>query len=458
MSMYDVALDKKEKEIVWSKDTCDRQDYLIAVSCGALAGLVDIFFVGGAATKFNELSLLGKMSDKMFDEIVKNISRALGWTPRAGNENNMSSAIHFLENRYKVPYEHTSTKDVHGLFKMNAKDHHIKSLAHAPDPIGLFFSILDQFTNSASFVSNGKIIRIDASERGFELQGSNFISKIYCGFCNWIGHLLSDVVGSNGVRQVGSDGRGTGLPIPFMELFLMCDFGTFQIGKDRQSLAVLMTRVFSSGYDMRYSGAMAIPVILEELMIKVLWALKRHFYHKKDWSECIPTSKHADLRMMVLIGNGTLCIFDGVDAAVRAGIQGGNALIFVLHLNLVAWARLIVLVFRELRIRYGVKIDQAVSRYLAEIGLNDAYALKQYYERMNILDQKLDQMLKDFAVYAEREYRKFMEGMNRSLNPAMGTSLQRRNASIEFARNQGVDPKRIMKTPEELRYWLDGGK
>ena len=52
-----------------------------------------------------------------------------------------------------------------------------------------------------------------------------------------------------------------------------------------------------------------------------------------------------------------------------------------------------------------------------------------------------------------------MDGMNKSLNPAMGTAEQRRIASVEFAKNQGISNDRIIRTPEELRDWLrKGGK
>lgn len=445
--------DKREREIQWANDKCDRYDYMIAVSCGALAGLIDIFFVGSATTKITGLGKLGKITDAAADEIVKKIAKALGWNPRLGKENNMSSAISFLEKKFPVPYEHTSTKEVGGEFQMSAKNHHFKSLAHSPDPIGMFFSILDQFTNSGSYLSDGKLIRI-SSERGFKLQGSNFISKIFCGFCNWIGHLISDVAGSNGSRAVGNIGRGTGLPIPFMELFLLCDFGKFQIEDDRQSLAKLMTRAFQEGYDLRHAGAMAIPVVLEELMIRVLWAIKRRFYHKNDWKDCVPIEKHADLRIMLLVGNGSLCLFDGVDAAIRSG---GNALVFVLHMNLIAWVRLIILVFKELRIRYGEKIDIVVSKYLAEVGLDDKYQLKQYYAHLNTVDQQLDQALNSFVQIVENEYQAFVNGVDKSLNPVNGTAYDRSVASVEFARLQNVDEERIFKNPSELRYWLGEG-
>lgn len=451
MSKYEATLDVRAKEKEWETAKCDKYDYMIAVSCGAMAGLIDIFFVGSAVTKVADLSKLGSLSDAAVDEIVKKVSKALGWNPKLGKENNMSSAISFLEAKYKVPYDHTSAKEVRNMY---TKNHHFKSLGHAPDPIGLFFSILDQFTNSGSFLNDGKLIRISAAENGFELQGRTFLSKIYCGFCNWLGHLLSDIAGSNGSRAVGSVGRGSGLPVPFMELFLLCDFGKFQIGQDRQTLAVLMTRAFQEGYDLRHAGAMAVPVILEELMIRVIWSIKKHFYHKKDWSECFPDNKHADLRMMLLIGNGTLCAFDGIDAAVRSG---GNVLVFVLHMNLVAWARLIMLVFRELKIRYGARADAAVNQFLGNMGLNDKEVLRQYYNRMNQYNMTLEQSLKDFISCVEKEYREFIRDVNNSLNRGIGTSEDRRISSVQFAKKYGVPADRIFENTEDMRYWLGEG-
>lgn len=164
---------------------------------------------------------------------------------------------------------------------------------------------------------------------------------------------------------------------------------------------------------MRHGAAMAIPVLIEELSIKMVWVIKQRYYAKKEWRECIPSSKHADLRMMLIIGNATLCLVDGVDALIRTGIHGGNSLTFILHLNLVAWTRLIILIFRELRIRYGAAlIDQIVNRFLQLFGGNDAYNLKKYYERMNILDKNLDIMLKDFIVKVEEDYKKFTYDLN----------------------------------------------
>ena len=79
---------------------------------------------------------------------------------------------------------------------------------------------------------------------------------------------MSDVAGSS-----GAVGRGSGIGIPFYELFQACDWGSFQVGQDRNTLAVVATKVFQEGYDARFGLAMALPVLLCDLSIKLIWAL-----------------------------------------------------------------------------------------------------------------------------------------------------------------------------------------
>lgn len=160
-------------------------------------------------------------------------------------------------------------------------------------------------------------------------------------------------------------GRGSGVPIPLMELFQFCDFGSFQVGKDRQTLATVMIRVFQEGYDARFGTAMAIPVLINELMIRTLWVVKQRFYGKQDWKHCIPTKNHSDLRAMLLIGYGALCLLDGIDAGIKSG---GNSVAFLLRLNIIAWIRLILLIFKELRIRYGDQVLPLLQRFMDTIG------------------------------------------------------------------------------------------
>ncbi|SFK67405.1 hypothetical protein SAMN05216390_102361 [Lachnospiraceae bacterium KH1T2] len=379
-----LRLNKEEsRRLITSGDKCDKYDYLIAVVCGAIGGMVDIFLVGSP-----ENSALGKWTDVQVDNAVKKFAQISGWKPKAGKADSVASAIGFLEKRFKVNYDQRYSTDVDNLFKMSTKNHHMMSLAHSPDIIGLFFSILNQFTSTASFIADGQIIHISTDT--FELHGSNFISKIFCGIGNWIGHVMSDIAGSSGSR--GNKGRGTGIVMPFYELFGLCKFGKFNVGKDKQDLATIATRAFQEGYDFRYGLSMAVPVIITDLSIRLIWGLRRHFQFNKTIKECIPTAKHADLRIMLIFGNGTLCVMDGIDAGVRSG---GNFLLFFMRLNLIAWFRLVSLVLKEVCIRIGIstplqayleaynRINEALNYYLHELEKIDIEAFRKETDEYN---------------------------------------------------------------------------
>lgn len=365
---------KENRDLLQKEDTCDKYDYLVAAGCGVIGGLIDIFLVGAPGN-----TVVGSWSDTQVDNVVMVFSRKMGWSPRVGNENNVKSAISYLERTYVVNYDQRSGVDVGNLFPMSTKNHHMKSLAHSPDIVGLFFSVLSQFTNTAAFVSGGNLITVSTDT--YELQGSNFIAKIFCGVANWLGHLMSDVAGSS-----GASGRGSGLVMPFYTLFGFCNFGEFSVEKQRQDLATIAERAFTKGYDFRFGLAQAIPVVITDLSIRLIWAFRRYFQYRMPIKDCVPTSQHVTLRVMLLIGNGTLCVMDGIDAGIRSG---GNALVFFMRLNLIAWFRFVMLVLKEVCIRIGIKgsiqrsieaykrINEALLEYLHELEKVDIVLFKE---------------------------------------------------------------------------------
>ncbi|MCM3174396.1 hypothetical protein [Paenibacillus sp. MER 99-2] len=387
MSLSSTVTFQQDDAKLFFHDKCDRYDYLIAVGCGALAGLVDVFLVGAPSK-----SVIGNWTDAQADKFVKFFAEKQGWKPREGKEDSIGSAIGFLEKEFPVNYDHRHSGDVNNLFTMSTTNHHLKSLAHSPSVVGLFFSILNQFTSTASFASGGMLITIKTET--FELQGSNFISRLFCGCVNWFGHIISDMAGSSGSRG-NSGGRGSGVAIPFFELFQFCNFGSFQVGKDRQDLATLATRVFQEGYDLRFGAAMAIPVVLNELLIRTIWALKRYFYHKAPLKDCLPILKHDNLRIMLIVGHGTLCVIDGMDAGIRSG---GNAVSLVLRLNLIAWYRLTWLVLKEvfIRLRIAADVQQQLDSYKIineEFRMYLAKLEKIDFKRFTIETSRYNQMI-----------------------------------------------------------------
>lgn len=345
-----IALEKRiQDDFTLKTARCDKYDYTIAGTCGVIGGLIDIFLVGlpgeGKLTQF---------ADNAVDGAVEKFASAFGWKGGSEGSDPTKSAIGFLERKFKVNYDHRHGGDVDGLFRMNTKNHHIKSLAHSPDLVGLFFSILDQFTSTAHFVSDGKLIAVDTET--FELKGNNFVSKVFSGFVNWIGHLFSDMAGSSGAA-----GRGSGIPIPFFSLLQFINVGEF--GQHRQSFATVAVQVFEKGYDLRHGLAMAIPVLTTELLVRITWTVKQRCYHKKAWGECIPSATNPELRRMLLVAHGTLCLMDAGDAALRSG---GEMIQFLLRTNLIGWVRFGTLAVKELHVWYkagGIDVS-AVDEYL----------------------------------------------------------------------------------------------
>lgn len=395
MNKYENQLVHGSKNISFSDDTyqrlntkttCDKYDFLAAVACGAIGGIIDIFLVGSPMD-----SKLGKWTDKQTEKAVMSFAEKLGWK----NNGNLNSAIGSLERKFKINYDQRKPSDINNLFNIAPKSHHFMSLGHSPDIIGLFFSILNQFTSTSSFIADGQLITIsiDPDTTKFKLQGGNFIAKIFCGVANWFGHIMSDISGSS-----GSHNRGIGIVAPFYELFGFCKFGKFNTANGVKDLAEVAQTAFTEGYDARFAATMAIPVVITDLLIRLIWSIRQYFQYKKPLKECLPTQRHDDLRLMLIIGDGTLCLLDGIDAAVRSG---GDFLAFFMRLNLVAWFRLITMVIKEILIRTGIKdplskqleayriVNEALSFYLAELEKIDIEAYKQETERFNKISNSL---------------------------------------------------------------------
>lgn len=434
---------------------CDKYDYLIATFCGVMAGAIDSFFVGKPNIGNNtNNSLLGKEIDKLSEQMVEkfadlnitrdnktydritealakenltkrefnrrlkeelqkhgvpeNFSREKGYEGFRGN----GSKLVYLENKYRVSYDQSNTsklaEDID--FSLSPNNHHIKSIAHWPDIIGLLVSIMDQFTGKTTFINNGQIYRVIPSQNIPLLRGRTFVEKIFFGFVNWFGHLISDFCGSD-----SSLGRGDGIPIPFFGLFTACDFGKFSYGEaDTQSglsLSELAVKVYENGYDARFALTMAIPVIIQDLMIRFIWALKSHFVHKKAWKDCIPTNTHKDLRMMLLVGNGSLCLVDGADSLISSK---GNLMEFVLHLNLIAWYKLAKNSLKEICYRYNFTyadlkiqyeyLDYQLTLYIQQLQSIDYEAYEQKIQSLETISEYLEHDDWDIAVEAMDEY------------------------------------------------------
>lgn len=67
----------ENRELFQREDQCDKFDYITAVACGAIGGMIDIFFVGSPMD-----SALGNWTDYQVDNAVKGFARQMGWNPK----------------------------------------------------------------------------------------------------------------------------------------------------------------------------------------------------------------------------------------------------------------------------------------------------------------------------------------------------------------------------------------
>ena len=332
---------------------CDKIDYILSVCSGALCGIIiDVFLVG----KPGEYPI-GEITDKWFADRTEAFARLCGWT---GDKGNLSSAVRYLEKKFKIPYDQNGIRDIaKDLLDLTPTNHHFKSLGHNPTILGLFFSVLDQFTNTSHFISEGELITFSNFDGDSILEGKDIPSKLFCGFVNWFGHLISDMSGSS-----SSKGRGMGIPSPFWswtnDIIAIKKKLNLTVGGFDKSINELALDIYKQGYDTRFQTTQAIPVFVNELLVRFIYSIRRLLRYfsttKRDdrsftllWESCEPFS-NATVKRMLTVAHGTFCVIDAGEAIARGVATGGgsfNVTEFVLRLNIVGIGRFTISIYGE---------------------------------------------------------------------------------------------------------------
>lgn len=376
---------------------CDKVDYAIAAGSGMICGLIDVFLVGAPGRE----SVIGNISDKWIEDCVERFAKLNGWSA----DKYKTSPIQFLEKLFKVPYDQRGCGDAGmEVYELNPSNHHFKSLGHQPSLIGLIFSIIDQFTNQSHFVSNGELLALEEANDTFRLQGNTFLGKLFCGFVNWFGHLVSDVAGSS-----SSSTRGMGIPSPIWSwvnslIVLKAKLGLPNTEFDRR-LCDIAVEVYKAGVDFRFTVAQSIPVVINELIVRLFYSIRRYvgicktgerllYSWKEIWSICKPI-KNPTLTRMLTIAHGTFCALDLGDATIRAYIKGGgyfNPIEFFIRLNVVGVGRFTVALYGE--VKMSIRVKDAKHRAMfaqKERGIIEDYLrglneLSNYYNDENFFN------------------------------------------------------------------------
>lgn len=185
-------------DIEWEPhvDRADKLDYIVAVSSGVLAGLLDSFFVG----EFS-LDRANEWGKARVQDIVMKVARVEGY-----RGNNIKEAIKTLENNHRIAADGV-TNEMGG-----ALQHHFRDFSHHFSIGGLICSILTQFTGLAYGTdTTGRFIAVPIPEKYRDLLGKNLQEKLAFGIIEWFFHMVSDMAGSSGEALIG-----VGIPGPLV--------------------------------------------------------------------------------------------------------------------------------------------------------------------------------------------------------------------------------------------------
>ena len=436
------ALNETIQSIQELKPQCDKLDYILAAGSGAVCGIIDVFLVGKPGE-----SPLGRMTDQWFSGRVMDFAKFCGW--KGGNA---TSAIRFLEKTFKVPYDQNGLGDIaKGLMNLTPANHHFKSLAHNPSLLGLFFSILDQFQNTSHFVSGGALITVDNADHTFALRGNSIPAKFFCAFANWFGHLMSDLAGSS-----VSSKRGMGIPSPLWTwvndiaaLKAKLNIPTSELNRYLNDLSV---EIYKKGFDTRFQSAQVIPVILNEMLVRLLYAIRRMLRYYSNtrpgsrsfsvmWKQCSPFSNPTVNRMLT-VAHGTFCLIDAGDATIRGFAAGGgqfNPCEFLLRINIVGLGRFTISLYGE--VRNGILIYQREQQI--------AFAKREKVIVQNYLAglQELSE------IYNDKELLTFINDFEQS-----NMYIQGFHKTALLAEKRNVSSEKILRNKKDIDDYFLGGK
>ena len=356
IDINDSKLQEYNKQLKKFTNQADALDYTVAIGSGILAGIIDSFFVGDFS-----LSDGKKWGNEQLEKIVKKL----------GKNDNVYEAKKNLE-KFHIP---SDTSKVWNKKNITPHTHRIDDLAHHTSLVGLISSITTQFTEISYFQNRfGENLCLDITDKG--LIGNNLSEKIFAGTVNWFYHLVSDMT-----KSEGNIGYGMGIPGPILSLAKEL---SMLPGINKTKLPQIIDYFYVKGFDLRTElgvlqqlGKQAIPVILNEVLIRVFYFFSRLIkeYKEKenfkdiDWKNVLPY-KNRTLTRMLTISSGTFLAFDLLDAGIRSAGNWGS---FVLRVNFVNVGRFTVSCYNEYKMeREKEKIKKDIlDLYSQQLSLNN---------------------------------------------------------------------------------------
>lgn len=385
-TIYDIQsrIDELNTDIDKLTNHADGLDYMVAVASGVICGFVDVLFVSDLSfEKANEWG-----GDKVNDFVLK-IAQKQGYEGE-----DLSDAVRFLENKFPIAADKATNAFGGGL------QHHLRDFSHHPTPVGLFFSLLTQFTNCVYGTNTAGFFQVyKLNEEDFVLIGKNIQEKLLFGVVHWFFHMVSDMAGSSGSIAAGK--TGTGLPGPLVSLLKELSSLPFfkNLNEDGyKEFSVWISKLFNGTllgthdengkiispikFDLRTEIGLlpqlvkqAIPILINECVVRGFYFIRRlsveiksndikNFKELKkiDWRSVLPFNNRTIVRMLT-ISLGTFVTIDLADAAIESVIKSGGfvagfAKNMIVKVNFVGIGRFSIAVFSDAKM--GIQRQQKV--------------------------------------------------------------------------------------------------
>ena len=326
-----------DTEIDMLSSHADKLDYIVAASSGILCGMLDIFWVGDFSLEHGR-----SIADDKVNGFVEKTAKMFGF-----KGDGLKNAVKFLEEKFPIPSD-GNTPDFGGGLQ-----HHLRDFAHHPTVIGLFFSLLTQFTGkSYGTDTTGNFIIVPVPEKSRIFIGKDIPDKLIKGTLVWFFHLVSDVAGSS--SSAGRSG-GTGIPGPLLslakEISVLPFFKKINVGDN--TLSVFLSKLFNGTllakhdangkvikgtelqFDLRTELGAAIelskqkiPVMANELIVRAFYFVRRFAAEIKkadissisdflnlDWNNILP-DKNPTMTRMIVVATGVFTTVDVTEAII----------------------------------------------------------------------------------------------------------------------------------------------
>ncbi|MEI3177938.1 MAG: hypothetical protein V8S31_06310 [Lachnospiraceae bacterium] len=310
-----------------------------------------------------------------------------------------------------------------------------------------FFLVLDQFNNTSHFVSEGELISLEDADGSFELcGGDNVSSKFFCAFVNWFGHLISDMSGSS-----GSKGRGMGIPSPLWswanDIIVIKRKFNIPIHEFDKSLNEMAIRIYKEGYDTRFQAAQAIPVLINEMLVRLIYSIRRlvKYFTKTEkedrtftilWKTCEPFS-NATVKRMLTVAHGTFCMMDVGDAIIQGlRISGGSVAECVMRINIIGVGRFTISLYGELK--------RGTKRCVTQ---ENVYYLKR---KRIVLDDYITGLTELAEVYDDKELISFVEDLKKS-----DMYKEAFEKTVLLANQRGVPKSKILESKDDIDIYFE---